>query len=88
MSLYRVVISFMREQMHFMSERGVFAMTPGQALDQVLENLAIDLSKVNSFKTQTEKPEQLDAFSYDAQFMNCLGTGRTVRDIWSKRFGS
>jgi hypothetical protein len=87
MNLYRVVISFMREHMQYMSERGVLAMTPGQALDETLSHLRIDHSKIHSFKSWTEKPDKLDAFSYDAQNLACLGSTRTVREIWTKRFG-
>lgn len=86
MNLYRVVVSFMREQLQFMAERGVIAMTPGQALNDVLDNLQVDLSKVQSFKTWTARPDSLDDFTEDAKFFNCINTKYTVRDYWSKRF--
>lgn len=86
MSLYRVVVSFMKENLQFMSERGVLAMTPGQALDDVVTSLQVDLTKIDSFKTWTEKPNQLDSFSYDAQFMKCINSHHTVKDVWFKRY--
>lgn len=86
MSLYRVVISFMKEHMQFMQERGVLAMTPGQALDDTVSSLQIDLTRIDSFKAWTTKPSALDDFSYDAQFLTCLGSRHTVKDVWFKRY--
>ena len=78
----------MREHMQFMSERGVMAMTPGEALDSVISHLQIDQTRIHSFKAWTAKPMQLSDFSEDCQFLNCLGTGRSVKDIWLKRYDS
>lgn len=86
MRLYRVVVSFMKEHMQFMSERGVMAMTPGQALDDVFSHLQVDLTKIDSFKAWTMRPDKLDDFSYDAQSLMCLGTNHTVKDVWFKRY--
>lgn len=86
MSLYRVVISFMKEHLQFMSERGALAMTPGQALDEVLSHLQVDVTRIDGFKAWTTKPKSLDDFSYDAQFLNCLGSKHTVKDVWLKRY--
>ena len=73
--------------MSFMAERGVKAMTPGQALDDVLSALQVDQTRIQSLKCLVSKPTELDEFSEDAKFMACIGTSHTVKDIWSKRFG-
>lgn len=88
MSLYCVVVSFMREHMQFMAERGVKAMTPGQALDDVLSALQVDQSRIDSLKCMVSKPRELDEFSEDAKFLACVGTNMTVKDVWLKRYGS
>lgn len=88
MSLYRVVVSFMREHMQFMAERGVKAMTPGQALNDVLDALQVDQSRIESLKCMVSKPRELDEFSEDAKFMACVGTSHSVKDIWNKRYGA
>lgn len=71
-----------------MSERGVLAMTPGEALDMALRSLQVDLSRVESFKSWTERPESLDAFSPDAQWQDCIGAGKSVKDAWERRHAS
>lgn len=86
MSLYRVVISFMRENMQFMSERGVLAMSPGNALDDAVSALGVDQTKVHSFKSLVWRPEALTDFSDDAQFLACIGSKHSVRDVWNKRY--
>jgi hypothetical protein len=87
MNLYRVVVSFMKENMQFMAERGVLAMTPGQALDDTITHLGIDLTRIDSFKAWTQRPSALADFSEDAQFLACLGSKHSVRDVWFKRYG-
>ncbi len=87
MSIFRVVISFfLPTGLQFMSERGILAMTPGQALDETLVHLEIDQTKITDFKSWTEKPNKLSIFSEDAQDMNCLNTRYTLKEIWQKRF--
>jgi len=87
MKLFRVVISFLMPQgIQFMAERGILAMTPGEALDQTLSHLQIDQTKITSFKSWTEIPTQLDSFSYDTQDMMCIGTRYTIKDFWTKRY--
>jgi len=87
MRLYRVVISYMKDQLQFMAERGVLAMSPGQALDDVLSHLQVDQTRISSLKCFTTKPQELDEFTMDAQFLHCIGTNRSVQDIWTKRYG-
>jgi hypothetical protein len=82
MRIYRVVISFMKDQLHFQSERGVAANTPGHALDAALLNLGVKISDVDSLKTIVERADSLECFGYDAQHMICLNTSRTVVDVW------
>ncbi len=86
MSIYRVVVSYFNNHLQFMAERGVLAMTPGQALDSTLQHLQIDQTKCHSFKAWTQKPEALTDFSEDALFQECVGSNYTLRDIWSKRY--
>ena len=87
MKLFRVVVSFfMPTGIQFMAERGILAMTPGQALDETLVHLEIDQTKITSFKCWTEVPDRLDNFSEDAQYMKCLNTSYSVRDFWTKRY--
>jgi hypothetical protein len=89
MSLYRVVVSFFTVQkLQYMAERGVLAMDPGEALNNVLISLQVDLTRINSFKSFVSKPDELSEFSEDAQFLTCINTKHSVKDIWSKRFGS
>jgi hypothetical protein len=87
LSIYRVVVSFLRDQLQFMAERGVWAMNPGEALNTALDHLMIKPYLVKSLKTIVEKPDELASFSYDAQNMICLGTRYTVQEIWQKRYG-
>lgn len=70
-----------------MAERGVLAMSPGQALDDVLTHLQVDLTKAYQLKTWVAKPQELSDFSHDAQFCDCVGSRYTVRDVWAKRYG-
>lgn len=88
MRIYRVVISFMRQGLHFQQERGVKAMTPGQALDDVMSSLSIDQTQISDLKTFVEKPEALDSFNWDTLGMICLNSSQTVRDIWHQRYGA
>lgn len=85
MNIYRVVISFFRENLQFMSERGALAMTPGEALDQVMGNLQIDQTRIRSLKTMVSKPETLEEFSGDAQMMSVVGNRLSVKDLWESR---
>jgi hypothetical protein len=82
LNIYRVVISYWKNELHFMAERGVQASTPGQALDLVLQSLQIDPVQVEKFKSWTERPNSIDAFSPTAQFFKCVGASGSVRDIW------
>lgn len=68
-----------------MAERGVLAMTPGQALDDVLVNLGIDQRRISSLKIWVELPEKLETFCYDAQLMNCVNTNSNLKDLWQQR---
>ncbi len=70
----------MLANMQYMSERGILAMTPGEALDSVLGNLQIDQTRVSSLKTLVSRPESLEEFSADAQYM--------IKALWESRLGS
>lgn len=72
--------------MQYMQERGCLAITPGQALDDVVSALSIQVSQVQSFKSWTVIPTALEDFSHDARFLDCIGTKYSVQDIWTKRF--
>lgn len=88
MDIYRVVISFMTAQhMQYMQERGALAMTPGQALDQVIDSLNIDKTRIHSFKTYVQKPETLQEFDRDAAMLVCIGSDMTVKDLWRRKYG-
>jgi len=62
-------------------------MTPGDALNNTLDHLSIHQDQVEMLKAMVIKPTRLEDFSPDAQFMICLGTNYTLKDIWFKRFG-
>ena len=72
--------------LQFMAERGILAVTPGEALDQTLVHLAIDQTKIQRFKAWTEIPDKLSDFSEDTQMLSCPGTRYTVKEIWHKRY--
>ncbi len=85
MTVYRVVISFMRQLVHFQQERGVLAMTPGQALDDVMTALKVDRTQINSLKIWVEDPIALDIFHTDTQSMIAINSSMSVRDLWNRK---
>jgi hypothetical protein len=68
-----------------MAERGVLASSPGEALNLALQGLQVDLKCVEHFKAFTERPESLSAFSADAQWSDCIGADRSVKDVWREK---
>lgn len=87
MQIYRVVISFMRENMQFMYERSALAMTPGQALDDVVSNLKIQRAKVHSLKTWVNRPEQYTDFSLDARLLPVINSDQRLDELWRRKYG-
>lgn len=85
MNLYRVVISFFREQLQFTQERGCLAMTPGQALDDTFSNLGIDRTKITDLKVWVELPKSLDSFGRDAVYLRAVNSDQSVGDLWKSR---
>lgn len=75
----------MRQNMQYMAERGVLAMTPGQALDDVIGNLNIDRTRITGLKCNVELPSRLDAFGEDIQLLDCINSHGSVADVWRAR---
>lgn len=87
MQIFRVAVSFMRAQMQYMHERGVFAMSPGDALDRMLGELNIHLSQVQDFKSFVSVPISLDSFGRDAMILTCIGSDSSLLDLWKRKHG-
>lgn len=87
MSLYRVVISYMYAQVHHIHERGVYAMTPGQALDEAINKLNISPIHTYSFKTWVNKPESIQEFARDAFNLPVIGSDMRLEDLWRRKHG-
>lgn len=71
--------------MHFQQERGVLAMSPGQALDDAFSALQIDRTQIYDLKCWVEQPASLDSFGFDAQYMYAVNSDRQLKDLWNSR---
>lgn len=87
MYIFRVAISFMRENMHHMHERAVLAMSPGQALVDMLAKLNIYTHAVSGFKSYVCEPGSLSEFSRDAQVLPVIGSDMALQDLWKRKHG-
>ena len=86
MQIFRVIISFLVNQMQHLHERASFAMSAGQALDQVLWDLHIDTTKCENFQAQTHKPLSLTDFGRDALVLPVSGAPDIyLADLWRSR---
>jgi hypothetical protein len=84
--IYRVIISFFYDKMHYNQERAAFAMSAGEALNMVLWDLKVDMSKIHSFKSLVWIPEALEDFGRDALSLPVSGCPDTdLKDLWNAR---
>lgn len=69
--------------MHHNQERAAYAMSAGQALDQVMYDLKVDLSRIHSLKTLVWLPESLEDFGRDALVLPVSGyPDIDLADLW------
>ncbi len=73
--------------MQYMQERGVLAMTPGEAIDIFIRETNLVMHKVYSFKCWVSKPDELKDFSHDALILNAIGSELSVQDLWKRKHG-
>lgn len=87
MYIFRVAFSFMRENMQYMHERAVLAMSPGQALSDCLAKLNVYPHCVTSFKAFVSEAQSVEDFGRDAQIMPVIGSDMRLEDLWKRKHG-
>ena len=87
MFIFKVTLSFMLDHMQYMHERAAFAMTPGQALDDVVTALRIQRHRTDGFKSFVSQPNSLEEFGRDTMIMPVTGSDLHLKDLWVRKHG-